>query len=203
MLLARPRAAGQRHDRDQQPEVVGVCRGVFLRPAGHAGLVKVAYERSAEPPGLLRRARELSSRTIIVDVEPLVAYWDSGQEALDTGIAEILGLVGADPGVLVLCFSTNSDRRPSAVPGGGAAGSGGPRVVYLASAHKPFWIAPYRGFPRPGVVIGDQVATDGILARRLGYTFLHYRPDLAHAPAGPRLMNDLGRPLEPLLFTRH
>ena len=55
---------------------------------------------------------------------------------------------------------------------------------------------------RPGVVIGDQVVTDGILARRLGYTFLHYCPDLADAPAGPRLMNDLGRPLPLLLFTR-
>jgi hypothetical protein len=165
--------------------------------------VKVAYERFAEPPGLLRRARELSSRTIIVDVEPLVAYWDSGQEALDAGIAEILGQVGADPGVLVVCFSTNSDRRPSAVPVRGASGPGGPRVVYLASARKPFLTAPYRDFPRPGVVIGDQVATDGILARRLGYSFLHYCPDLAHVPAGPRLMYDLGRPLEPLLFTRH
>jgi hypothetical protein len=165
--------------------------------------VKVAYERFAEPPELLRRAGELSARTIIVDVEPLVAYWDTGQEALDAGIAEILGQIAADSDVNVVCFSTNSDRRPSAVPDAGASGPGGPRVVYLASAHKPLRTAPYRAFPRPGVVIGDQVATDGILARRLGYTFLHYCPDLAHAPKGPRLMNDLGRSLEPLLFTRH
>ena len=160
--------------------------------------VRVAYERFAEAPDLLRRARQLSSRTIIVDVEPLVAYWDTGQEALDAGIAQILGEIGADSHVSVVCFATNADRRPSAARG--TSGSGGPRVVYLASAHKPFWIAPYRDFPQPGVVIGDQVATDGILARRLGYTFLHYCPDLAHAPAGPRLMNDLGRALEPLLF---
>jgi hypothetical protein len=51
-------------------------------------------------------------------------------------------------------------------------------------------------------MIGDQVATDGILARRLGYTFLRYCPDLSRAPAGPRLMSELGRPLEALLF-RH
>ena len=161
----------------------------------------VAYERFAEPPDLLRRARELSPKTIILDVEPLVAYWDSGQDALDAGIAEILGAIGADSPVSVVCFATNSDRRPSADYG--PSGSGGPRVVYLASAHKPFRTAPYRDFPRPGVVIGDQVATDGILARRLGYTFLHYSPDLTHAPAGPRLMHDLGRPLEPLLFRHH
>jgi hypothetical protein len=163
--------------------------------------VKVTYERFADVPDLLRRARELSSRTIILDIEPLVAYWDTGQEALDAGIAAILGEIGADSHVSVVCFATNSDRRPSA--GCGAPGARGPRVVYLASAWKPFWIAPYRDFPRPGVVLGDQVATDGILARRLGYSFLHYWPDLAHVPPGPRLMHQLGRPLQPLLFDRH
>jgi hypothetical protein len=163
--------------------------------------VHVAYERFAEPPDLLRRARELSPRTIIIDVEPMVAYWDTGQEALDAGITEILGQIGADSPVSVVCFTTNSDRRPS--PRRVGSGAGGPRVMYLASALKPFWTAPYDGFPRPGVVIGDQVATDGILARRLGYTFLRYCPDLARAPVGPRLMNELGRPLEPLLFRHH
>src|SRR5262245_30114202 len=119
MLLARPRAAGQRPSlcpRGRSGATRRADRGVFHRPAGMLPLVKVAYERFAEPPDLLRRAWELSFRTIIVDVEPLVASWDSGQEALDAGIAEILGQVGADPGVLVVCFSTNSDRRPSAVP---------------------------------------------------------------------------------------
>jgi hypothetical protein len=159
----------------------------------------VAQERLAEPRDVLRRAGELSSRTIILDVEPLVADWDSGPEALDAGIAQVLSAVAAYPELLVVCFATNSARRPSAVPAPGTAG--GPRVVYLASARKPLVTAPYRDFPRPGVVIGDQVATDGILSRRLGFTFLHYCPDLAHAPAGPRLLNELGRPLQPLLFT--
>jgi hypothetical protein len=175
-------------------------RSVCQRPDGDECVVRVAYERVAESRDALSRARELSARTMILDVEPLVAYWDSGRDALDAGIAQVLGQVGADPDVAVLCFSTNSARRPSAVP---CSGEAGPRVVYLASARKPFRIAPYRDFPRPGVVIGDQVATDGLLARRLGYTFLHYCPDLAHAPAGPRFMSDLGRPLEALLFVRH
>ena len=175
------------------------CAG---RPRGDAGLVRVAYERLAEPRDLLCRARDLSARTIILDVEPLVAYWDTGQDVLDAGIAQVLSQVAADPDVAVVCFSTNSARRPSALPAARAPGERGPRVVYLASARKPLRTAPYRDFPRPGVVIGDQVATDGILARRLRYTFLHYCPDLADGPAGPRLMNDLGRPLEPLLFNR-
>jgi len=159
----------------------------------------VAYERLAEPEDLLRRAGELAARTVVVDIEPLVAHWDSGQEALDRGLGRVLAQIAAIPGVLVICFATNSVRRPSALP---SAPAGGPRVVYLASAHKPVRTAPYRGFPRPGVVIGDQVATDGILAQRLGYAFLHYSPDLADAPAGPRVLSDLGRPLLPLLFNR-
>jgi len=54
---------------------------------------------------------------------------------------------------------------------------------------------------RPGVVIGDQVATDGILARRLGYAFILFDPQLAGVPAGPRLMGAAGRIVRPMLFT--
>jgi predicted HAD superfamily phosphohydrolase YqeG len=95
-----------------------------------------------------------------------------------------------------VCFSTNSARRPSAVPDRARL-----RVVYLASAGKPLRTAPYRDFPRPGVVVGDQVATDGILARRLGYRFVLYDPRLADVPAGPRLLGVGGRLVCRLLFT--
>jgi hypothetical protein len=76
------------------------------------------------------------------------------------------------------------------------------RVVYLALAGKPLRTAYYRSFPWPGVVIGDQLATDGALARRLGYAFLQYHPDQGGLPAGPRLMDWCGRLVRPLLFTR-
>lgn len=62
--------------------------------------------------------------------------------------------------------------------------------------------APYRALPRPGAVIGDQVATDGLLARRLGYTFLRWNPRLAGVPLRPRLMGLLGRVAQPLFRTR-
>ena len=75
-------------------------------------------------------------------------------------------------------------------------------MVYLASAGKPLRTAAYQSFPRPGVVIGDQVATDGILARRLGYTFVLFDPHLTGVPAGPRLMAACGRLVRPLLFTQ-
>lgn len=146
---------------------------------------------------VIRRAWELSARTMIFDVEPLVARWESGQEALDHGIAQVLGEIAAVPSVEVVCFSTNSARRPSAVSDRARI-----RVVYLASAGKPLRTAPYRDFPRPGVVVGDQVATDGILARRLGYRFVLYDPRLADVPAGPRLLGVGGRLVRRLLFTR-
>ena len=52
------------------------------------------------------------------------------------------------------------------------------------------------------MVIGDQVATDGILARRLGYAFVLVDSHMAGVPAGPRLMGAAGRLLRPLMFTR-
>jgi len=153
------------------------------------------YERLTELRDVLARAGELSVRTMIFDVEPLVAWWDSGQESLDRGVAAIVGELRAVPAARVVVFATNSARRPSAVPS-----VPGLRVMYLASAGKPLRTAPYRGLPGPGAVIGDQVPTDGLLARRLGYTFLHWNPPLTGVPLGPRLMHLLGRVAKPLLF---
>jgi predicted HAD superfamily phosphohydrolase YqeG len=159
--------------------------------------VRAAFVQAAGLDDVVRQARELSARTMVFDVEPLVAYWDGGQDALDQGVARVLSEVAAVPTVQVVCFATNSLRRPSAIPS-----EPGVRVVYLASAGKPLRTAPYRGFPRPGMVIGDQIATDGILASRLGYMFVLVNPEMVDIPAGPRLMRAGGRLVRPLLFTR-
>jgi predicted HAD superfamily phosphohydrolase YqeG len=156
-----------------------------------------AYEQVTELRDVLARVRELSARTMIFDVEPLVAWWDSGRESLDRGITTIVSELEEVPEVRVVVFTTNSDRRPSAIPS-----IPGVRVMYLASAGKPLRTAPYRALPRPGAVIGDQVATDGLLAHRLGYTFLHWSPRLTGVPLGPRLMHLLGQPIQSLYFTR-
>ena len=142
--------------------------------------VSAAYEEFGRP-SLVPRLTALAAKTVIFDVEPLIAYWDSGQEALDRGIAQVLRRTVAVPGLKVICFSTNSLRRPSLMPDTGTE----VRVVYLAAAGKPLRTSLYRDFPKPGAVIGDQVATDGILARRLGYTFLECRPP-EDLPAGFR-----------------
>ena len=155
------------------------------------------YERLTDLSGVLARARELSVRTMVFDIEPLVAWWNSSQEALDKGVAAIVAELGQVPEVRTLVFATNSVRRPSSIPS-----VPGVQVLYFASAGKPLRTAPYRGFPRPGAVIGDQVPTDGLLARRLGYTFLHWSPQLAGVPLGPRLMHLIGRLAQPLFFSR-
>jgi len=158
--------------------------------------MRPAYDRLATLDEVLRRAGELSPKTVVFDVEPLVAYWDSGQDVLDQGVTSVLARARTIPGVLVVCFATNSARRPSSPLAGN-----GVRAEYLALAGKPLRTGYYRDFPRPGVVIGDQLATDGALARRLGYAFLHYHPDLGSLPPGPRVMDWAGRLVRPMLFS--
>ncbi|MGH3250704.1 MAG: hypothetical protein ACRDOI_31475 [Trebonia sp.] len=159
--------------------------------------MRTRYERHTELDNVLDRARKLSVRTMIVDVEPLVSWWDNGQESLDRGLAMVVGKVSTLPTVRVLVFATNSARHPSAI-----LASRDIKVIYLASAGKPLHTAPYCGLPRPGAVVGDQVPTDGLLARRLGFTFLLYQPRLSDVPLGPRLLHRLGQLALPLLFSR-
>ena len=69
-------------------------------------------ERLPDREGLLRRAAQLAAKTIIIDVEPLIAWWDTSQESLDQGIRAMLDRIRAMPDVSVVCFATNSCRRP-------------------------------------------------------------------------------------------
>ena len=142
------------------------------------------YLRVTGLAGLFAEATELSVRTLIFDVEPLAAPWHGSQESLDQGTARILGGVRTVASVRVVVFATNSARRPSTVPA-----CDGLQVRYLASAGKPPRTAPYHDLPRPGAVAGDQLPTDGILAYRLGFTFLHYAPKLAGVPLRTGLMH--------------
>ena len=155
------------------------------------------YVRVTGLADLFAEARKLSVRTMIFDVEPLVAPWHGSQESLDQGIARMLGDARTVPSLRAVVFATNSSRRPSAVPA-----RDGLQVRYLASADKPLRTAPYHDLPRPGAVAGDQLPTDGILAYRLGFTFLHYAPELAGVPLGPGLMHRWGELVRPVLFRR-
>jgi len=145
----------------------------------------------------LRVVREHGAKTVVLDVEPLVAYWDSSQRSLDQGIAQVLSEIATIPSVVAVCFATNSARRPSADPA-----YPGMQVTYLASAYKPFRVDLFRDLPKPGVLIGDQVLTDGLLALRLGYAFAQYTPERERVPPRPWLLAQGGRLARPLLFKR-
>ena len=145
----------------------------------------------------LRVVRELGAKTVVLDVEPLVAYWDSSQQSLDQGIAQVLSEIAEVRSVVAVCFATNSARRPSADPA-----YPGIRVTYLASAYKPLRVDLYRDLPKPGVLIGDQVLTDGLLALRLGYTFAQYTTERENVPPRPWMLAQGGRLARPLLFRR-
>ena len=97
--------------------------------------MRSGYERLAGLDEALDRVQQLAVQTVVVDIEPLVAYWDSGQEALDKGFARVVALAVAVPGIKVVCFSTNSLRRPSLIPTVDAQ----VRVVYLVAAGKLTW----------------------------------------------------------------
>jgi len=128
--------------------------------------VRGRYWRVADLDAVLQKVAESSARTVIFDVEPLVAFWDTDELTLDRGIATVVSRVAALADVQVNGFATNSLRRAVV-----DQASGGVRVFYVSAARKPMRLAPYRGLPSPGVVVGDQVATDGVLARRLGFAF--------------------------------
>jgi predicted HAD superfamily phosphohydrolase YqeG len=158
--------------------------------------VRPGYEVITDSGEVPSRIRRLSAQTVIIDVEPFIATWDSSQQELDQGIARVLDQIKDIPGVRVVCFATNSARLPSVLPESPA----GLRVEYQASARKPSLTAAYDGLPRPGVVVGDQIATDGILARRLRFRFLHVQQDLRSMPAGPMLLAAAGQLMRPLVF---
>ena len=158
-----------------------------------------AYERVTSLAELFARVGELAIKTLVFDIEPLVSPWNGGQRGLDRGVAEVLDQAGAVPSVRAVVFSTNSARRPTVLP----AAPAGLQVEYLASAAKPLRIGPYRDFPRPGAVIGDQIPTDGVLAYRLGYLFMHFDPPYDNVPLGPRLMHRWGQIVRPVLFRQH
>jgi hypothetical protein len=153
------------------------------------------YVRVTGLAGLFAEARELSVRTLIFDVEPLVAPWHGSQESLDQGIARILGGVRTVPSVRVVIFATNSGRRPS-----------GPGTAFRSGTWHPpgSRCGPRRTTTFPGRAPWQVISspTDGILAYRLGFTFLHDAPKLAGVPLGPGLMHRWSELVRPVLFRR-
>jgi hypothetical protein len=157
--------------------------------------MRADYQQISDRDELLSCVAGLSPKTAIFDIEPVVAVWNTGTSELSGGVERIATKLSEIPGIEFIGFVTNSRRRaPVTSP------PGGPTIFYVSSAHKPLLTRRYRALPRPGVVVGDQLTTDGILAWRLGFDFVHYDPAAKDSPPGVRIMNLTGSLLRPLFF---
>jgi predicted HAD superfamily phosphohydrolase YqeG len=145
---------------------------------------------------LISLAAELQTRTLVVDVEPLLNAWDATAEVVITSaIAFANEATARIPSLQALVFATNA--KMSFVNGQEI----GDDVLFISAARKPWRTDYVKGGPGPVTVIGDQLLTDGLLARRLGGTFLHWRP-CGHIPAWPRMQTFTGKLIENVFFAR-
>ena len=116
-------------------------------------------------------------RTVVLDVEPLIAGWNTDDATLNAGLARV-GTALPDKDVH---FVTNSSRRVDA---------GSPFFGrYRWGARKPF--GPIRPEFIGALFVGDQPLTDGLLAWRHHGRFLRVPlPD--RAPRGVRFQRWIG-----------
>jgi hypothetical protein len=103
---------------------------------------------------VVRACRDHEIASLVVDVEPVVATWDTDAEHLARGVARIQAVVfGSVPSLRRLAFATNSARRLA-----------DPTVSYRFRARKPWSVGWVRILPPPVAIVGDTVLTDGLLA---------------------------------------
>lgn len=139
--------------------------------------------------------RSFAPEALVVDVEPFVCLWDTDDRALAVGLQARLADLADVPSAREVVFITNSKRRPSGLPQLKWAA-----VRYVSGARKPFLNPTLaRSLPRPVVVCGDQVLTDGILAWRLNAPFVQLWLPFC-MPVQVRVQRSVGEIVAPLFF---
>ncbi|MEV4413883.1 hypothetical protein [Catellatospora sp. NPDC049609] len=155
------------------------------------------WRRHAETPAqVLAIVAAARPRTLILDVEPFVVRWEQDDDAWQRRAAEVADAIAGIGGVEALVYASNSTRA-LALPDRAT----GPAVRAVPGAGKPWRRRAYRDLPRPLVVIGDQVLTDGLLAWLLSAPFVQYRP-AGRRPWWPSIQHVLGVPVGVLAFRR-
>jgi hypothetical protein len=155
-------------------------------------LVRLPYAEATQISALIEALR---TATVVLDVEPLICLWGTGDEELAAGIAATVQRIVAVPAVRAAVFVTNS-RRALREP----LHDDRVALSYVQSARKP-WLPLERlkELPRPLAVVGDQPLTDGLLAWRLRAPFIQLGlPE--HAPLGIRIQAKLGAAVLRSLF---
>ena len=136
-------------------------------------------------PALMVALDRIRPTTLVVDVEPLVVPWDSAPTLFPNAPDDFAQTVQASvPSVTSVVYSSNS-RCPRTA-------DSKPDIRIVTAACKPWRTRYLHDEPGPVAVVGDQVLTDGLLAWRLGATFLHWQVTVP-MPRWPRLQRCIGR----------
>lgn len=130
--------------------------------------------------------------SVVLDAQPLLVDWTGSQ--VPERVAAMVGAVVRCPTVRTVVVASNA-REPAVVWPADAV----PAAMVIGAARKPWRTAYTSRLPRPVVVVGDQVLTDGLLAWRIGATFVHWRHH-GPVPAWPRIQQLLGRWPRRLVF---
>jgi hypothetical protein len=139
---------------------------------------------------------ELQPAALVVDVQPFVAPWGCSPEAMVSAAVALSEYLAEEmPNLKTVVFATNA--RPVFHQ---LLREERPRVTFVSAARKPWRIAYVGDVPRPVVVLGDQIITDGLLAFRLHGQFLHWRVR-GRIPCWPRLQAIIGEVLVQFLFS--
>jgi hypothetical protein len=143
----------------------------------------------------------LKPDVLILDAEPLLIDWRAAPELWRPGWSEMVSEI-ARQGVRSLVVVSNSRRDLSSLENDPAS----PRDLHihcLSRAWKPWTTRRALGLAArfgPGVVCGDVSLTDGFLASRLRYSFVHLTvPD---QPLYARIQDHCGNWLMSLLYRR-
>jgi hypothetical protein len=128
--------------------------------------------------------------TLIFDVDGTVARQGSRPEAFAAAVNAAIDRFEGHPLVDRAIALTNGAER------------GVPRMI--SRGNKPWTTRRRLGITVADqlVVVGDQILTDGLLAWRLGATFVHLVIDDHDEPPAQAKLRRRGRWLEPILFTR-
>ena len=145
-------------------------------------------------PEVLEILRHMGPASLVMDVEPLVVSWNSPPSRVNDAMLLISNEIRRNVGsVQAIVFATNSRRFRAVLREDPSP------VVLVQRAGKP-WRRKYaQHLPRPMVVIGDQIFTDGLLAVRLGASFVHVDAGVT-MPAWPRVQRLLGRSIQHVIF---
>ncbi|MEU4559417.1 hypothetical protein AB0F72_13610 [Actinoplanes sp. NPDC023936] len=161
-------------------------------------MVRATRIRSSSLADLFTMVAETGSRTLVVDVEPLILHWSEPDSRFRSRAAAFVELVGAEsPSIHRIVFASNSRRVLPRVADGHTG-----RVTVVSQAGKPWRLDLVAGLPRPVTVIGDQPGTDGVLAWRLGGGF-HQWVHRGTQPWWPRTQMRLGSAFAPIIFRPH